>query len=100
LAHGAVLLAKPAAASLGGGRESGETLEEVFPGARMAEVRRTLGRFSDTFVAEEVEPRAGERWRIVTVPLPVGGEGARMAVIEDVSEMVRADRLAPGAGMG
>jgi signal transduction histidine kinase/HAMP domain-containing protein len=96
---GAVLLANPAAASLGGGRENGATLEEVFPGDRMAEVHRTLGRFSDTFVAEEVEPRAGERWRIVTVPLPVGGEGARMAVIEDVSEVVRSNRLAAWAEM-
>jgi signal transduction histidine kinase/HAMP domain-containing protein len=98
-ADGAVLLANPAAASLGGGRADGERLEDVFPGDRMADVRRTLGRFSDSFVAEEVEPRSGERWRIVTVPLPVGGEGARMAVIEDVSEVVRSNRLAAWAEM-
>ena len=98
-ADGAVLLANPAAASLGGGRADGETLEDVFPGDRMAEVRRTLGRFSETFVADEVEPRLGERWRIVTVPLPVGREGARMAVIEDVSEVVRSNRLAAWAEM-
>jgi two-component system nitrogen regulation sensor histidine kinase NtrY len=96
---GAVLLANPAAASLGGGRADSATLDEVFPGERMVEVRRTLGRFSDSFVAEEVEPRSGERWRIVTVPLPVGGEGARMAVIEDISEVVRSNRLAAWAEM-
>ena len=96
---GAVLLANPAAASLGGGRSDGVTLEDVFPGERMAEVRRTLGRFSGSFLAAEVEPRSGERWRIVTVPLPVGGEGARMAVIEDVSEVVRSNRLAAWAEM-
>jgi len=95
---GAVLLANPAAASLGGGRADGAALEDVFPGERMAEVRRTLARLSD-FVTAEVEPRSGERWRIVTVPLPVGGEGARMAVIEDVSEVVRSNRLAAWAEM-
>jgi signal transduction histidine kinase/HAMP domain-containing protein len=95
---GAVLLANPAAASLGGGRPDGATLEDVFPGERMAEVRRTFARLSD-FVTAEVEPRSGERWRIVTVPLPVGGEGARMAVIEDVSEVVRSNRLAAWAEM-
>lgn len=98
-ADGAVLLANPAAASLGGGRADGATLEEVFPGERMAEVRATLRGFSASFVATEVEPRSGERWRIVTVPLPVGGEGARMAVIEDVSEVVRSNRLAAWAEM-
>jgi nitrogen fixation/metabolism regulation signal transduction histidine kinase len=96
---GTVLLANPAAASLGGGRADGATLDDVFPGDRMAEVRRALARFSDPFVAAEVEPRLGERWRIVTVPLPVGGEGARMAVIEDVSEVVRSNRLAAWAEM-
>ncbi|HSE64324.1 MAG TPA: ATP-binding protein [Thermoanaerobaculia bacterium] len=96
---GAVLLANPAAASLGGGTAEGATLEEVFPGDRMADVRATLRGFSASFVATEVEPRSGERWRIVTVPLPVGGEGARMAVIEDVSEVVRSNRLAAWAEM-
>ncbi|HEX5133825.1 MAG TPA: ATP-binding protein, partial [Thermoanaerobaculia bacterium] len=98
-ADGAVLLANPAAASLGGGRTDGASLEDVFPGEKMSDVRRTLERFSDSFVGEEVEPRSGERWRIVTVPLPVGGEGARMAVIEDVSEVVRSNRLAAWAEM-
>jgi nitrogen fixation/metabolism regulation signal transduction histidine kinase len=65
----------------------------------MREVRRTLGRFSESSVTAEVEPRSGERWRIVTVPLPVGGEGARMAVIEDVSEVVRSNRLSAWAEM-
>ncbi len=96
---GAVLLANPAAASLGGGSPDGAMLEDVFPGERMADVRRTLGRFSDFSVTAEVEPRSGERWRIVTVPLPVGGEGARMAVIEDVSDVVRSNRLAAWAEM-
>ncbi|HEU5249182.1 MAG TPA: ATP-binding protein [Thermoanaerobaculia bacterium] len=98
-ADGSVLLANPAAASLGGGRADGPSLGDVFPGERMAEIRRTLGRFSDSFVAAEVEPRSGERWRIVTVPLPVGGEGVRMAVIEDVSDVVRSNRLAAWAEM-
>jgi nitrogen fixation/metabolism regulation signal transduction histidine kinase len=65
----------------------------------MAEVRKTLSRFTDASVTAEIEPRSGERWRIVTVPLPVGGEGARMAVIEDVSEVVRSNRLAAWAEM-
>ncbi|HEX9285802.1 MAG TPA: ATP-binding protein [Thermoanaerobaculia bacterium] len=98
-ADGAVVLANPAAASLGGGRANGAVLEDVFPGERMAEMRRTLSRFTDTSVTAEVEPRSGERWRIVTVPLPVGGEGARMAVIEDVSEVVRSNRLEAWAEM-
>jgi signal transduction histidine kinase/HAMP domain-containing protein len=98
-ADGAVLLANPAAASLGTGRADGETLAEVFPGERMAEVRGVLSRFSESSVTAEVEPKSGERWRIVTVPLPVGGEGARMAVIEDVSEVVRSNRLEAWAEM-
>jgi signal transduction histidine kinase len=98
-ADGAVLLANPAAAALGGGRADGATLEEVFPGETMAELRRLLTAFSDASVTAEVEPRSGERWRIVTVPLPVGGEGARMAVIEDVSEVVRSNRLEAWAEM-
>lgn len=98
-ADGAVLLANPAAAALGGGRADGATLEEVFPGDAMAEVRRLLTAFSEASVTAEVEPRSGERWRVVTVPLPVGGEGARMAVIEDVSEVVRSNRLEAWAEM-
>src|SRR5256884_946566 len=98
-ADGAVLLANPAAALLGGGSPDGATLEDVFPGERMVEVRRALSRFTDASVTSEVEPRSGERWRIVTVPLPVGGEGARMAVIEDVSEVVRSNRLEAWAEM-
>ena len=98
-ADGAVLLANPAAASLGTGRADGATLDEVFPGERMAEVRSVLSRFSESSVTAEVEPKSGERWRIVTVPLPVGGEGARMAVIEDVSEVVRSNRLEAWAEM-
>jgi signal transduction histidine kinase len=98
-ADGAVLLANPAAATLGGGSAEGATLEDVFPGERMAEVRKSLSRFTDTSVTAEVEPRSGERWRIVTVPLPVGGEGVRMAVIEDLSEVVRSNRLEAWAEM-
>jgi signal transduction histidine kinase len=96
---GAVLLANPAAAALGEGRPDGATLEEVFPGETMAELRRLLTGFSDASVTAEVEPRSGERWHIVTVPLSVGGEGARMAVIEDVSEVVRSNRLEAWAEM-
>ena len=59
----------------------------------------SISRFTDASVTAEVEPRSGERWRIVTVPLPVGGEGARMAVIEDVSEVVRSNRLEAWAEM-
>ena len=98
-ADGAVLLANPAAASLGTGRADGATLDDVFPGERMEPVRRVLARFSEASVTAEVEPKSGERWRIVTVPLPVGGEGARMAVIEDVSEVVRSNRLEAWAEM-
>ncbi len=95
---GAVLLANPAAAKLGGGRSDGETLEDVFPGKIMEGLRSALrsGRAGES---AELEPRAGERWRVVTVPLPLGGAGARMAVIEDVSDLVRSNRLAAWAEM-
>lgn len=96
---GQVLLANPAAAALGGGRANADSLEEVFPGQAMAEVRRALGDASVPFGSAEVEPRPGQRWRLVTVPLPLGGEGARMAVIEDVSDVVRSNRLAAWAEM-
>jgi len=98
-AGGRVLLANPAAAALGGGRADGETLEDVFPGEAMADVRRALRELSGAFFSAEVEPRPGERWRVVTVPLPLGGEGAKMAVIEDVSDVVRSNRLAAWAEM-
>ncbi len=98
-ADGQVLLANPAAAALSGGRADGKSLDEVFPGDAMAELRRLLTGFAEASVAAEVEPRSGERWRVVTVPLPVGGEGMRMAVIEDVSEVVRSNRLEAWAEM-
>jgi signal transduction histidine kinase len=94
-----VLLANPAAATLGGGRSDGATLEEVFPGEAMKPVRELLERYDGEPVAEDLEPRPGERWRVVTVPLPLGGSGARMAVIEDVSDVVRSNRLAAWAEM-
>ncbi|MFY9551437.1 MAG: ATP-binding protein [Thermoanaerobaculia bacterium] len=94
-----VLLANPAAASLGGGRADGATLDDVFPGESMRSVRRLLERFGPEPVSEELEPRPGERWRVVTVGLPLGGSGARMAVIEDVSDVVRSNRLAAWAEM-
>ena len=96
---GRVLLANPAAAALGGGRTQGATLEEVFPGEAMSGVRRLLADPGQALAPTEVEPRPGERWRIVTVPLPLGGEGTRMAVIEDVSDVVRSNRLAAWAEM-
>jgi signal transduction histidine kinase/HAMP domain-containing protein len=95
---GDVLLANPAAANLGRGRLDGATLEEVFPGEEMAGLRAALARGTHG-EAVELEPRAGERWRVVTVPLPLGGAGARMAVIEDVSDLVRSNRLAAWAEM-
>ncbi|MEO8430922.1 MAG: ATP-binding protein [Acidobacteriota bacterium] len=96
---GTVLLANPAAAALGGGRESARTLDEVFPGAPMAAVRAALAVDSISFSSVEIEPRPGERWRVVTVALPLGGEGTRMAVIEDVSDVVRSNRLSAWAEM-
>jgi signal transduction histidine kinase len=96
---GRVLLANPAAAALGGGRAAGATLEEVFPGEAMRDVRRLLADPALAQAPEEIEPRPGERWRIVTVPLPLGGEGTRMAVIEDVSDLLRSNRLAAWAEM-
>ena len=96
---GRLRLANPAAAALGGGRPEGATLEEVFPGEAMREVRRLLADPTAAQTPTEVEPRPGERWRIVTVPLPLGGEGTRMAVIEDVSDVVRSNRLAAWAEM-
>jgi two-component system, NtrC family, nitrogen regulation sensor histidine kinase NtrY len=96
---GEVLLANPAAAALGRGRADGKSVAEVFPGADMEPVRRALSDNSVSYVPVEVEPRPGERWRLVTVPLPLGGEGARLAVIEDVSDVVRSNRLAAWAEM-
>ncbi len=96
---GRVLLANPAAAALGGGMANAETIDEVFPGEHLARLRRILMDPDATYLAVEVEPRAGERWRVVTVPLPLGGEGARMAVIEDVSDVVRSNRLEAWAEM-
>jgi signal transduction histidine kinase len=96
---GEVVLANPAAAALGGGSAGGRRIEEVFPGGAMADVRRVLSDHSVSFTPVEVEPHPGERWRIVTVPLPLAGEGARMAVIEDVSDVVRSNRLAAWAEM-
>ena len=96
---GRVLLANPAAAALGGGRAAGRTLDDVFPGDAMRDVRRLLADAAADQPPVEVEPRPGERWRIVTVPLPLGGEGTRMAVIEDVSDLVRSNRLAAWAEM-
>src|SRR6202011_3923921 len=77
----------------------GKSVAEVFPGAEMEPVRRALSDDSVSYVPVEVEPRPGERWRVVTVGLPLGGSGARMAVIEDVSDVVRSNRLAAWAEM-
>ena len=96
---GRVLLANPAAARLSGGEVDGATLDEVFPGEAMQPVREVLGRLAQGHVSEEIEPRPGERWRVITVPLPLAGTGARMAVIEDVSDVVRSNRLAAWAEM-
>ncbi len=96
---GRVLLANPAAGRLGGGRADGATLADLFPGDAMGGVRETLGRAGDDGVSAELELPGGARWRLVTVPLPLGGAGARMAVIEDVSDLVRSNRLAAWAEM-
>ncbi len=96
---GAVVLANPAAAALGGGRSDGETIEDVFPGRAMAAVRSVLADDSVSLSAVEIEAHPGERWRVVTVPLPLGGEGTRMAVLEDISDVVRSNRLAAWAEM-
>jgi signal transduction histidine kinase len=96
---GGVLLANPAAAGLGGGRLDGRTLADVFPGEALAGVREVLARAGDDHVSVELELPGGARWRVVTVPLPLGGAGARMAVIEDVSDLVRSNRLAAWAEM-
>jgi len=96
---GSVLLANPAAARLGGGRADGRALDDVFPGEAMAGVREALSRTGDRDVSVELDVKGGARWRVVTVPLPLGGAGARMAVIEDVSDLVRSNRLAAWAEM-
>jgi len=96
---GRLLLANPAAAALGHGRADGASLAEIFPGEEMREVRRLLAEPAAAGTPVDVEPRPGERWRIVTVPLPLGGSGARLAVIEDVSDVVRSNRLAAWAEM-
>ena len=96
---GRVLLANPAAAALSGGNPEGATIEEVFPGPRMEGVLRALRDREAMYRPIEVEPAPGVRWRLVTVALPLGGEGARMAVVEDVSEVVRSNRLAAWAEM-
>ncbi len=96
---GRVLLANPAAAALGGGSLGASTIDELFPGDAMRPVRAVLREGPRRSMTAEVEPRPGERWRIVSVALPPGGEGDRMAVIEDVSDVVRSNRLAAWAEM-
>jgi C4-dicarboxylate-specific signal transduction histidine kinase len=97
--EGRILLANPAAVALGGGRADAATVDELFPGEPMRAVRAVLRESPHRPIAAEVEPHRGERWRIVSVPLPPGGEGDRMAVIEDVSDVVRSNRLAAWAEM-
>ncbi|HYB53741.1 MAG TPA: ATP-binding protein, partial [Thermoanaerobaculia bacterium] len=89
----------PAAVALGGGRPEAATVEELFPGAAMQPVREVFQRTSEEPIMAEVAPRPGKQWRIVSVPLPLGGKGGRMAVIEDVSDVVRSNRLAAWAEM-
>ena len=96
---GRVLLANPAAVSLGGGGGDASTVDALFPGDAMRAVRAVLYHAPGRPVTAEVEPRPGERWRIVSVPLPLAAEGDRMAVIEDVSDVVRSNRLAAWAEM-
>jgi two-component system nitrogen regulation sensor histidine kinase NtrY len=96
---GTVLLANPAAAHLGGGTPEARSIEELFPGDAMRGVRAVLRESPQRAIAAELEPSPGERWRLVSVPLPPGGEGDRMAVIEDVSDVVRSNRLAAWAEM-
>jgi nitrogen fixation/metabolism regulation signal transduction histidine kinase len=98
--NGEVILANPAAGQLGGGNPNGSRLEDVFPGREMAPVRSVLaGDSVSSSSPVEIEARPGERWRVVAVALPLGGEGTRMAVIEDVSDVVRSNRLAAWAEM-
>jgi signal transduction histidine kinase len=97
---GRVLLANPAAVALGGGgRAEASTVDEIFPGDAMRAVRAVLRESPERPITAEVEPRPGERWRIVSVPLPLAAEGDRMAVIEDLSDVVRSNRLAAWAEM-
>jgi signal transduction histidine kinase len=97
---GLVLLANPAAAALGRGDPASLSLAEVFPGSENEPLRRALIEHSgDAVTSRELTLRPGERWRLITVPLPLGGGGARMAVIEDVSDVVRSNRLAAWAEM-
>jgi signal transduction histidine kinase/HAMP domain-containing protein len=96
---GRVLLANPAAVSLGGGGGDASTVDALFPGDAMRAVRAVLHHAPERPVTAEVEPRPGERWRIVSVPLPLAAGGDRMAVIEDVSDVVRSNRLAAWAEM-
>jgi nitrogen fixation/metabolism regulation signal transduction histidine kinase len=96
---GRVLLANPAAVTLGGGRAEASTVDGLFPGDAMRAVRAVLRESPERPITAEVEPRPGERWRIVSVPLPLAAEGDRMAVIEDVSDVVRSNRLAAWAEM-
>ncbi len=96
---GRVLLANPAAVALGGGSREAGSIDELFPGDAMRGVRAVLRESPQRPIAAELEPSPGVRWRIVSVPLPPGGEGDRMAVIEDVSDVVRSNRLAAWAEM-
>jgi nitrogen fixation/metabolism regulation signal transduction histidine kinase len=97
---GLILLANPAAAALGGGDPASLRLQEIFPGEGNEPLRRALMESAgESVTSRELSPRPGERWRLITVPLPLGGGGARMAVIEDVSDVVRSNRLAAWAEM-
>ena len=95
-----MLLANPAAARLGGGTLDGATLDEVFPGEAMRAVRRALRRGRPARVVRGARAAAGRALaRRDGAAAARRRPGARMAVIEDVSDVVRSNRLAAWAEM-
>jgi signal transduction histidine kinase/HAMP domain-containing protein len=96
---GEVLLANPAAKSLGGSDAAGR-LEELFPGDEFAGLRDFLLGSNGTSAEQDFDVGIPPRHlRVVVASLPLGGAGVRMAVVEDVSDLVRSNRLSAWAEM-
>ncbi len=82
--------------------EVGDRLKEAVTGVeRLRKVADFLGQPDEPSATVELEdPGGGEHeWTLVWVPLPGGGEPSALLVVEDVTEVVRGQRLAAWAEM-
>ncbi len=82
--------------------EVGDRLAEAVAGVeRLEAVAKFLDRAGDLPATVGLEdPDGGEReWTLIWVPLPGGGEPSALLVVEDVTEVLRGQRLAAWAEM-